>query len=80
MELTYRQDRVTIEVRDDGGGGSPQEGARASGYGLIGMRERVALHGGTLTAGPQADGGFAVVADLPLTTDQATVQHEGAHP
>ncbi|MEV4183699.1 sensor histidine kinase, partial [Streptosporangium canum] len=80
VELTYRQDRVTIEVRDDGGGDSPQEGARASGYGLIGMRERVALHGGTLTAGPQADGGFAVVADLPLTTDQATVQHEGAHP
>ncbi|MEV4309264.1 sensor histidine kinase [Nonomuraea sp. NPDC049624] len=78
VELTYRQDRVVVEVRDDGGDGSPQEGARAGGYGLIGMRERVALHGGTLTAGPQADGGFAVVADLPLTADEA-VQHEGAH-
>ncbi|MEV2273242.1 sensor histidine kinase [Nonomuraea africana] len=84
VQLTYRQDRVTVEVRDDGGGTPPQEGAPtvgSGGYGLIGMRERVALHGGTLTAGPQADGGFAVVADLPLTADEAAeaaVQHEGA--
>ncbi|MEU4704387.1 sensor histidine kinase [Nonomuraea dietziae] len=83
VQLTYRQDRVTVEVRDDGGGTPPQEGTTAGsgGYGLIGMRERVALHGGTLTAGPQADGGFAVVADLPLTTDEAAeaaVQHEEA--
>ncbi|MEV4166304.1 sensor histidine kinase [Nonomuraea dietziae] len=84
VHLTYRQDRVTVEVRDDGGGTPPQEGATTAGsggYGLIGMRERVALHGGTLTAGPQADGGFAVVADLPLTTDEAAeaaVQHEEA--
>ncbi|MFF8914131.1 hypothetical protein ACF08M_12585 [Streptomyces sp. NPDC015032] len=46
----------------------------SAGYGLIGMRERVAPHGGTLTVGPQADGGFAVVADLPLTTDEAARQ------
>ncbi|MGP8298940.1 sensor histidine kinase [Streptomyces inhibens] len=84
VQLTYHQERVTIEVRDDGGGTPPQEGTSAvgsGGYGLIGMRERVALHGGTLTAGPQADGGFAVVADLPLTTDEAAeaaVQHEWA--
>ncbi|WP_433257891.1 sensor histidine kinase [Streptosporangium sp. CA-135522] len=84
VQLTYRQERVTVEVRDDGGGAPPQEGASAmgsGGYGLVGMRERVALHGGTLTVGPQADGGFAVVADLPLTPDEAAeaaVQHEGA--
>ncbi|TCO59670.1 sensor histidine kinase [Actinocrispum wychmicini] len=76
VQLTYRQDGVTVEVRDDGGDTPPQEMALGSGgYGLIGMRERVALHGGTLTAGPQADGGFAVVADLPLSP---TDQHEGA--
>ncbi|MFC9245632.1 sensor histidine kinase [Streptomyces sp. NPDC057136] len=82
VQLTYHQERITVEVRDDGGGAPPQEEASAvgsGGYGLIGMRERVALHGGTLTVGPQADGGFAVVADLPLTTDEAAVQHEEAH-
>lgn len=85
VRLTYRQDRVTVEVRDDGGSTPPQEGTMSvgsGGYGLIGMRERVALHGGTLAVGPQADGGFAVVAGFPLTTDEAAeaaVQHEGAH-
>ncbi|MFG3054620.1 sensor histidine kinase [Kitasatospora sp. NPDC048239] len=74
VRLTYRQDRVTVEVRDDGGGGPPQEGAPTAGpggYGLIGMRERVALHGGTLAVGPQAGGGFAVVADIPLAAEEA---------
>ncbi|MFI8813338.1 MULTISPECIES: sensor histidine kinase [unclassified Streptomyces] len=84
VQLTYHQKRVTIEIRDDGGGAPPQEGASAvgsGGHGLTGMRERVALHGGTLTVGPRADGGFAVVADLPLPTDEAdeaALQHEGA--
>lgn len=67
VQLTYGEDQITIEVRDDGEGAPPQEG----GYGLIGMRERVALHGGTLTAGPQAGGGFAVVAELPLQHEMA---------
>jgi signal transduction histidine kinase len=81
VELTYRRDSVTVEVRDDGGETSTQATASGpGGFGLIGMRERVALHHGTLAVGPRADGGFAVVADLPLTTDQAAdaaVQHEG---
>ncbi|MFZ3467749.1 sensor histidine kinase [Streptomyces sp. 4.24] len=94
VRLTYHPRRIAVEVRDDGGGAPPPEWAPAAGsggYGLIGMRERVALHGGTLTAGPQADGGFAVTADLPLTADEAAetaetaetavtaVRHEGAH-
>ncbi|MGW1974977.1 sensor histidine kinase [Streptomyces sp. NPDC001889] len=94
VRLAYREDGVTVEVRDDGGGEPPREEAPAvgpGGYGLIGMRERVALHGGTLTAGPRPDGGFSVVADLPLTGDEtaeaaeateaaeAAGRHEGAH-
>jgi len=64
--ITYRPAEVNIEVSDDGPRGqSPRPMARAgSGHGLIGMRERVALFGGNLDAGPYA-GGFRVRASLP---------------
>jgi signal transduction histidine kinase len=81
VQLTYRHDRVTVEVRDDGGGAPPREKAPpvgSGGYGLIGMRERVALHGGTLSVGPRPDGGFAVVAELPLTADETAEVQETA--
>src|SRR5215470_15837614 len=44
----------------------PSPGPRWTGHGLLGMRERVALLGGSLSVGPGPDGGFAVVALLPL--------------
>jgi signal transduction histidine kinase len=56
---------VTIEVTDDGAG-IPAAGAQAGGQGLAGMRERVAIFGGELLAGPQPGGGYAVRARLPL--------------
>ncbi|MCG6497348.1 sensor histidine kinase [Kitasatospora sp. A2-31] len=78
--LTYRADGITVEVRDDGRGAPSQDAGHEpvrGGYGLIGMRERVALHGGALRAGPRPEGGFAVVAELPLApeeTAEAAVQ------
>ncbi|MFC4959594.1 sensor histidine kinase [Streptomyces mauvecolor] len=83
VRLTYRQDMVSVEVLDDGEGAASSNPGSGGGYGLIGMRERVALHGGTLTAGPRADGGFAVLAELPLAPDGTVgtaVRQEGVRP
>ncbi|MER7008824.1 sensor histidine kinase [Dactylosporangium sp. NPDC000555] len=55
---------LRVEVVDDGGASASGHG---SGRGLIGLRERLALYGGTLTAGPRPTGGFRVVAEIPLT-------------
>jgi signal transduction histidine kinase len=52
---------VRIEVDDDG----PGVRELGVGHGLIGMRERVAVYGGTFSAGPGENGGFRVVAELP---------------
>ena len=56
---------VTIEVTDDGTS-EPANAVPAGGHGLAGMRERVAIFGGELRAGPRSGGGFAVRARLPL--------------
>jgi len=63
--LRYAPQALEVEVRDDGRGGAPVIGEGA-GHGLIGMRERVALYGGELTAGPREGGGFEIRARLPL--------------
>ncbi|MGW3495229.1 sensor histidine kinase [Streptomyces sp. NPDC001020] len=71
VRLTYGLDDVTVEVSDDG----PGEGfAGGSGYGLVGMRERVVLHGGTLEAGPLDEGGFRVWARLPLPVTEGALR------
>ncbi|MFD7258680.1 sensor histidine kinase [Streptomyces sp. NPDC059874] len=71
VRLTYGPQEVGVEVRDDGAGAQPPAGrpAQRSGYGLIGMRERVALQGGTLEAAALDEGGFRVAARLPAPTE-----------
>jgi signal transduction histidine kinase len=54
---------LRIEVTDNGRGVNGRAGE--PGHGLAGMRERVAVYGGTLDAGPKAGGGFRVAAELP---------------
>jgi signal transduction histidine kinase len=63
-------DALMIEVTDDGPGPEAADLARTDpapdGRGLAGMRERVALFGGELLAGPEPGGGFAIRARLPV--------------
>lgn len=67
VRVDYSADVLEVEVTDDGRG-SPhvRNTTNAGGNGLIGMRERVRLHGGHLRAGPGAAGGFAVRATFPF--------------
>lgn len=65
VKIDCSRDAVAIEVRDDGAG-ALGGGSEPAGHGLIGMRERVALLGGELRAGPEPGGGFAVRVKLPL--------------
>ncbi|MER5640409.1 sensor histidine kinase [Kitasatospora sp. NPDC002227] len=74
VTLTYGPDDLLVDVQDDGSGEPPHDGpAGPAGYGLVGMRERVALHGGSLTAGRQEGGGFRVTGRLPLADHTETV-------
>lgn len=57
VALRVHNGRPTAETPSDGGGG---------GRGLMGMRERAVLYGGRLSAGPTADGGFLVEAQVPV--------------
>lgn len=65
--VEYGADVVTVRVDDDGQSDASAATARP-GLGLIGMRERTNALGGQLSAGRRPDGGFSVVARLPLTT------------
>jgi signal transduction histidine kinase len=62
VNVVYGADDVSVEVLDDGAGAI---NGTAGGHGLVGMRERVAAFGGSLTATARPEGGFAVMARLP---------------
>ena len=62
---------VEIEVVDDGRAATRPPDGHVPGYGIIGMRERASVLGGTLAAGPTAHGGFRVQAVLPLDPAEA---------
>jgi signal transduction histidine kinase len=63
--VAYQPGEVVVSVRDHGGD-APASAEGGGGHGLVGMRERVTLYGGTLEAGPCVDGGFSVRASLPI--------------
>jgi signal transduction histidine kinase len=69
VELLYTGEALHVRVRDNGPG--PPDGAMAGGHGLLGMRERAAMVGGTLSTGRARTGGFLVEATLPIAEPAA---------
>lgn len=72
VDVRRLSDRLEVEVLDDGAGPSrPSLTETGGGFGLVGMRERAHLVGGTLEAGPRPGGGWRVAATFPLDPDRA---------
>jgi signal transduction histidine kinase len=68
VTVRYGAQDVQLEVRDDGAGAAGSDGL---GSGLVGIRERVKIYGGEMTAGTAPGGGFVLSARLPLEGDSA---------
>ena len=68
VTVRYAPHHVELEVRDDGEGITSNGGP---GHGLVGIRERVKIYGGQVTAGPATDGGFLLTARLPVENSRA---------
>jgi signal transduction histidine kinase len=67
IRVAYTDRELEIAVQDEGDPSTlPKADQRESGYGLLGIRERVSVYGGELHAGPLPTGGFVVQARLPL--------------
>jgi len=67
VTVRYRAEELELEVRDDGRGSADSDGL---GHGLVGIRERVKIYGGQMTAGTPTEGGFVLSARLPLGETQ----------
>ncbi|MGK5544204.1 sensor histidine kinase [Streptomyces sp. URMC 127] len=66
VHITFLAHELSVRVTDEGRGNVPAIPGPPGGHGLIGMRERARIYGGTLAAGPRDEGGFEVRLTLPL--------------
>jgi signal transduction histidine kinase len=82
VRVAYQPDRLVLDIvneagavtadRGNGGAGSNGRGRGNGGHGIVGMRERAALFGGSLRAEPTPGGGYQVRAAMPLTAQDRT--------
>ena len=68
VDISLRAEKgdLLLSVVDDGRGLAPEQLGESKGLGVVGMRERASLIGGTLSIGPGADGGVRVELRIPL--------------
>ncbi|GAB3285827.1 histidine kinase [Parasphingorhabdus pacifica] len=71
VAVHVQDDELVVTVSNQRGRSTDTDAVPGSGYGLIGMRERVTLAGGTLHTGLAEDGGYRVRASFPRNTDEA---------
>ncbi|GAA0953965.1 sensor histidine kinase [Nonomuraea longicatena] len=69
VELAFGPAELMVRITDDGRGAAAPP--VVGGHGLLGMRERVSMYGGVVSAAPRAGGGFEVLARLPVSTAKA---------
>ena len=74
ITLNHGAEGLTVRIADDGRP-TPTSGGVPGGHGLLGMRERAELYGGTLTAGPRPEGGFEVTLTLPTGSTETRPSH-----
>jgi signal transduction histidine kinase len=67
VTIHYLPDQLQLDVRDDGDGASASDG---HGHGLVGVRERVKIYGGEMSAGTSNGGGFLLTTRLPLISER----------
>lgn len=74
VTVAVERESVALEVVDEGpsAGSRPPAAGLPGGYGLMGVRERALVHGGSFTAGPRPDGGYAVYVRLPIAEETTT--------
>jgi signal transduction histidine kinase len=70
VRLDFGREMLTVVVSDDGRGAGVAPSSDP-GHGLVGMRQRASISGGTVSAGPKAGGGYEVIARLPYLTGGA---------
>jgi signal transduction histidine kinase len=66
VDVRFGEQMLDVQIVDDGTAAARADARTGRGHGLIGMRERAAVFGGELQAGPRSGGGFAVRASIPL--------------
>lgn len=68
VSIQHHPDRLTVRITNATGVDATSPELPSGGHGIVGMRERVAMHDGVFTAGPRPNGGFEVLATFPLNS------------